>query len=136
MRIKLDQGTLPRLMNRSLNRQNPKTRPRCCHSFLHSGYLPGLFRSRGEHCPAPAPSTSAGSPQIGAERLTLLKHLHITPDSTSGWGRSQAAQKCPHADSFVFYIKMCISAHCRHLQHLQEHRCEADNLPPFWKSEL
>lgn len=42
MRIKLDQtGTPPRLMNRSLNCQTPKTRPRCRRSLLHSGHLPG-----------------------------------------------------------------------------------------------
>lgn len=54
MRIKLDQGTLPHLMNRrSLNCQNPKTRPRCCHSFLRDRFPPEPFWLGGKCCPGP-----------------------------------------------------------------------------------
>lgn len=94
MRTKLDQGTLPRLVNRrSLNCQNPKTRPCCCHPFLRNGYLPSLSGRVENAVQGPCPS--AGSPRVQAESLALLKHLHTSPDSTSGWERCQAAPKCP-----------------------------------------
>lgn len=127
MRIKLDQGTLPRLMNRSLNCQNPKTRPRCCHSFLHSGYLLGPFRSRGERCPAPAP-TSAGSPQIG-QKGSPSSSICTSPETALPAGEEARLPRNVHADGFIFYVKTCVSVDCRRLQQPQEHGCEAGPPP-------
>lgn len=128
MRIKLDQGTLPRLMNRSLNRQNPKTRPRCCHSFLHSGDLPGPFRSRGERCPDPAPPPLQALPRSG-QKGSPSSSICTSPQTALQAGEEARLPRNVHADGFVFYIKTCISTHCRCLQQLQEHGCEAGPPP-------
>lgn len=114
-------------MNRSLNCQNPKTRPRCCHSFLHSGYLLGPFRSRGERCPAPAP-TSAGSPQIG-QKGSPSSSICTSPQTALPAGEEARLPRNVHADGFIFYVKTCVSVDCRRLQQPQEHGCEAGPPP-------
>ena len=55
----------------------------------------------------------------------------VSPDSTSGWERSQAAQKCPcwWFCFVLFNVKMCISTHFKPLQQLQEHGCKAGPSP-------
>lgn len=77
---------------------------------------------RGERCPAPAPHTSAGSPQIGESICT-------SPQTALQAGEEARLPRNVHANGFVFYIKTCISAHYRRLQQLQEHGCEAGPPP-------
>lgn len=104
MRIKLDQGSpsspdgdTARLKNRSLNCQTPKTRPRAAvPSCTAVTCLGPAFRSV-QTLPGLHPQQALRTDQIGpdqAERLPLHAPARL-PDSTSGWERSQAAQKCP-----------------------------------------
>lgn len=119
MRTKLDQGTLPRLMNRrSLNCQNPKTRPCCCHFFLRNGYPPEPFWSGGERRPgslAPLQVLPGSGRKVSPSSSTYTSSQIVLQA-----GKDGRLHRNVHAGGSVsFHIKMCISAHCRRLQQLQ-----------------
>lgn len=112
----------------STRRRGPAAAVASCTHLGPSGR--SVCRSGGEGFPMPPLAT--GSPgRMGQEGSPSTSTCSVSPDSTSGWERSQAAQKCPcwWFGFVLFNVKMCISTHFKPLQQLQEHGCKAGPSP-------
>lgn len=127
MRIRPDQGTLPRLTKRSLNvrtlRQgHAAAAPSCVMVTCLSPSVVGRLLRR----PLAPSCRRSGDPggEARPQALARLPRQRFSLGKTPGCPEMSMMAVC-----FFFNVKMCISPHGRRLQQLQEHGREAGPPP-------